>query len=180
MTNQSIEQRLHRLESLEAIRELKSRYFRACDTKDAEAMRDCFDAGVIDIRFGRIGDFSSREELVAVFSELACHDHIVEMHHGQNPLIEVLDADSARGDWGLYYYLIDTQRQIVTQLGGGYQDEYRRVDGHWKISASEFSVSSTQILSLAEGAVAALFAGRVAPVEIDDPQAQAGEVPSVQ
>ena len=36
-----IEERLQRLEDDRAIRDLKARYLRACDSKDPETVRDC-------------------------------------------------------------------------------------------------------------------------------------------
>ena len=89
--------RLYRLEAIEEIKQLKARYFHACDTKQVDLVRACFAEGEIDLRYGRIGHFTDREQLVSVFSELACHEHIVEMHHGQNPQVTVLD-DLFTGD----------------------------------------------------------------------------------
>ena len=169
----NVEQRLARLEAIEAIKQLKSRYFHACDTKQPELVRQCFASGEIDLRYGRIGDFTDREQLVAVFSELACHEHIVEMHHGQNPRIEVHDDRRASGRWGLYYHLIDTRQNTVTQLAGFYDDQYVCVDGQWLIYGSEYRVSSTQIFDLSEGLAKAIFAGAAAPAALDDPANQA-------
>lgn len=171
---QRLEQRLSRLEAIEDIRQLKARYFHACDTKQPEIVRECFAAGDIELRYGRIGNFDNRDDMLAVFTELACQPHIVEMHHGQNPRIEVLDADHATGIWGLYYYLIDTRRQIVTQLAGFYEDAYTRSDGQWRITRSRYDVTSTQVFDLTEGLARVIFAGRQAPVELDDPSRQAG------
>jgi len=168
------EQRLDRLEAIEAIRQLKYRYFHACDAKQPELVRECFAAGPIDLRYGRIGNFTDREQLVAVFSELACQPHIVEMHHGQNPCIEVHDADTASGRWALYYYLIDTRQRTVTQLAGCYEDGYTRADGRWRMRSSVYEVSSTQIFDLSEGLARVVFAGASAPRELDDPARQAG------
>jgi SnoaL-like domain len=170
----TLEARLSRLEAIEAIRQLKARYFHACDHKQPEVVRECFPAGKIDLRYGRIGNFSDREQLVDIFTTLACQDHIVEMHHGQNPRIEVHDADNATGTWGLYYYLIDTRQQTVTQLAGCYEDAYARLDGHWRITRSYYEVTSTQIFDLSEGLARVIFAGAAAPVELDDPSRQAG------
>ena len=144
-------QRLFRLEAIEAIKQLKARYFHACDTKQVDLVRGCFAEGEIDLRYGRIGHFSDREQLVSVFSELACHEHIVEMHHGQNPQVTVLDDDTATAIWGLYYHLIDTRQNTVTQLAGFYDDGFARVDGQWKITRSRYDVVSTQIFDLSEG-----------------------------
>ncbi len=168
------EQRLDRLESAEAIRQLKYRYFQACDEKRPEDVRACFAPGPVDLNYGRIGTFGDREEMLAVFTELACQDHIVEMHHGQNPVIEFLDDDNATARWGLYYYMIDTRRDLVTQLAGTYDDAYRRTGGEWRMVKSHYAVTSTQIFELGEGLARVVFAGRAAPAELDDPSQQAG------
>lgn len=170
----TLEQRIARLEAIEAIRQLKYRYFHACDTKQPHRVRECFAPGEIDLRYGRIGDFSDREQMLAVFTELACAEHIVEMHHGQNPQIEVQGEDDATATWGLYYYLIDTRRESVTQLAGFYDDAYARIDGQWRITRSCYEVSSTQIFDLSEGLSRVIFAGAAAPAELDDPGQQAG------
>lgn len=170
----NLEQRLARLEAIEDIRQLKARYFQACDRKDPDAVRECFAAGDIDLRYGRIGDFTNREDMLAVFTRLACQAHIVEMHHGQNPCIDIHDADNATGVWGLYYYLIDTRRRTVTQLGGFYEDAYCRLDGQWRIARSYYEVTSTQIFDLSEGMARVIFAGSSASAELDDPDQQAG------
>jgi hypothetical protein len=171
----SLEQRLARLEAIEDIRQLKARYFHACDAKQPESVRECFAPGDIELRYGRIGNFANREDMLAVFTELACQDHIVEMHHGQNPRIEIHGPDHATGVWGLYYYLIDTRRKIVTQLAGFYDDTYAcsDSDGRWRITRSCYEVTSTQIFDLSEGLARAIFAGRTAPVELDDHGQQA-------
>lgn len=173
MNNQQIAQRLWRLESIEAIKQLKHRYFFSCDRKDPAAMRACYVDGPAQIEFGRVGDFEDADALQAVFTELACHEHIVEMHHAQNPQITVADDGTATGIWGLFYYVIDTRQQSATQLGGFYEDEYREVDGEWRIAASRFTVTSTQILDLAEANIKRIFAGATAPATLDDPGKQA-------
>jgi hypothetical protein len=170
----TLEERLSRLEAIEDIRQLKARYFHACDNKQPDVVRECFAPGDIELRYGRIGNFNDREQMLAVFAELACQPHIVEMHHGQNPRIEVQGNDAATGIWGLYYYLIDTRRQTVTQLAGFYDDTYSRTDGQWRIIRSIYQVTSTQILDLTEGLARVIFAGGAAPVELDDPGKQAG------
>jgi hypothetical protein len=171
----NLEQRIARLEAIEAIKTLKARYFHACDTKQPELVRACFAPGPITLDYGRVGQFRNREDMLAVFTRLACSDHIVEMHHGQNPQIDVRSEIEASAVWGLHYYLIDTQQQIATQLAGFYDDEYRCIDGQWLITASRYRVSSTQVLDLSGEQVRAIFAGAEAPRELDDPERQAAE-----
>jgi hypothetical protein len=169
-----LEQRIVRLEAIEAIKTLKANYFAACDNKDPALVRSCFADGDIDLQYGRVGDYTSADEMVAVFSKLACEEHIVEMHHAQNPRISVYSATEAIAVWGLYYFMIDTHQNITTQLGGSYDDEYRCIDGEWKITKSVFKLSSTMITDVSDALAKVVFAGRTAPVEIDDPSRQAG------
>ena len=136
-------------------------------------MRECFAPGKISINYGRIGTFNSRDELIAVFDQLACAEDIVETHHAQNPRVDLLSSTQAQGVFGLYYFMIDTSQNKVTQLGGYYEDEYKKLDGHWKITASTFIVTSTQIMDVGDGLAKILFASKSAPLEIDDPSRQA-------
>jgi hypothetical protein len=159
-----IEARLQALEDAEAIRTLKAHYLFSCDRKDTAGMRACFADGTVKIDYGVIGTFDTADALVKVFAEIGCHDHMVEMHHGVNPQIEVMDAERARGSWGLHYCLINTQAGTMTQLGGYYEDEYRKIGGAWKITATRFVATSTLVLQLGPDKVQSLFAGRQPPV----------------
>ena len=173
-SDRTIEQRLAALEAVEAIKQLKYRYFHACDQKDVQTIRECFADGEIDLRYGRIGNFTHRDQLLQIFEELACQPHIVEMHHGQNPQVTVHSPERATALWGLYYYLIDTRRNRVTQLAGSYDDAYRLETGQWRMVQSHYTVSATQIFDLNEGLARVIFAGAEAPVSLDDPADQAG------
>ena len=146
-----LERRLAELDDLRAIEQLKYRYFRACDAKDVEGFRDCFAEGEIVIEYGRIGAFDDRDALTAAFEEMACHPHIVEMHHAHHPQVALVEADLARGEWGLHYRMLNTRDRDAVQLGGRYLDEYRRVDGRWRIRASRFEVESTEMLDFSAG-----------------------------
>lgn len=165
--------RLQRLEDIEAIRQLKARYLFSCDQKRLDDIRDCFVPGEVEIDYGRVGVFTHRDQLMEVFSTLACHEHIVEMHHGVNPQIDVLDDHRARATWGLHYFLVNKRDCTITQLGAYYDDEYLKLNGQWKISRTRCVVTSTLVMDLAEGVAKVLFAGSTAPAEIDDPSRQA-------
>lgn len=154
------QRRLQALEDREAIRDLKAAYFAACDAKNPAGMRACFADGKVAIDYGAIGVFDTADALVAVFTRLGCHPHMLEMHHGVNPRIELVGTDHARGHWSLHYQLIDTREHRLTQLGGYYDDEYRRdAGGRWKITATRSVITSTLVLELA-GALTASVVGR--------------------
>ena len=78
---EELNRRIARLEAIEAIKQLKARYFFACDNKQPELVRTCFTDGEMVIDYGRVGSFSNADDMVAVFARLACEEHIVEMHH---------------------------------------------------------------------------------------------------
>ena len=56
----NIEERLARLEALEAIRRLKARFLNACDRQDPEAVRDCFAEGEVIIDMSYYGRCENR------------------------------------------------------------------------------------------------------------------------
>lgn len=134
----SLEQRIARLEALEAIRQLKHRYLNACDRKDVAVLRDCFATGPVLIDYGPLGTFRERDSFVALYQELACHARVIDLHHGANPELELLGDDQAEGRWALYYFNLDGQSGMTRQLGGFYQDRYRCIDGQWRIVATTF------------------------------------------
>jgi hypothetical protein len=163
MAGTELEKRLRALEDIEAIRRLKACYLSCCDRKDPAGMRACFADGPVDIDYGVVGRFDHADALVELFSAVGCHEHMVEMHHGMNAQIDVLDESRAFASWSLHYVLINTQAHSLTQLGGYYEDRYVRQAGIWKIAATRFVVTSTLVLDLSEGNAKTLFAGRAPP-----------------
>lgn len=160
MNTPSIEKRLSVLEAIEQIRELKARYLASCDAKNPAEMRACFVDGPVDIDYGVVGTFDRADALVEVFKQIGCHPHMVEMHHGVNPQIQILSDDQAKAHWGLHYQLINTNDKTLTQLGAYYDDEYRKTPFGWKIFATRCVVTSTLVLHLAPDALKAVVTGR--------------------
>jgi hypothetical protein len=137
----TLEERIQRLEDIEAIRLLKHRYLNACDMKQVESVRDCFAEGEILIDYGPVGVFEERDRFVELFKIMACHVHVVDLHHGANPEIH-LDGDVAMGRWALFYFNIDARSGATRQLGGLYEDEYQKFEGQWKITKTTFKAHS--------------------------------------
>lgn len=137
-----LQRRIERLEALEAIRQLKHRYLNACDMKQVEDIRNCFAEGPIVIDYGPLGVFHERDSFIELFQALGCQPQVIDLHHGTNPEIELLDADNARGLWALYYFNLDSHSGATRQLGGQYHDQYRRIDGHWKIVSTRSVIHS--------------------------------------
>ncbi len=134
----SLEQRIARLEAIEAIKQLKAHYLTSCDTKKPEAVRNCFAEGEVLIDYEAVGQFTKRDDFVNIFEQYGCRDNIVDMHHAHNPEIEILDEGHAKGRWELFFYTFDKDSGATMQLSGIYDDEFTRVDGDWKIVKTVF------------------------------------------
>ena len=128
---------MNELLEIEKIKQLKARYLNACDRQDPEAVRDCFAEGEVVIDMSYFGHCRDRDEFVdGIFVPRGCHDHVLDMHHCANPEIELLNDDNARGTWSLNYRNINTKDRTLTLMSALYHDDYRRVDGQWKVSRS--------------------------------------------
>jgi len=159
-----LEARIARLEAIEAIKNLKARYWHCCDHKDVEGVRDCFLEGPVEIHYdGPVGLVRHRDDLYQVFKDVACQTHIIEMHHGGPPRIEVHSLGEASARWGLVYHLMNTEARTISVVGGYYDDEYRRVDGEWLISKARFKVCSAVTYGWKDAAVRLLHAGMSLP-----------------
>lgn len=128
-----IEERLAALEADRDIRDLKSRYLRACDAKDHATVRDCLTADA-KINFEGFPPFDNREDFVTIYREFGCQPAVVDMHHGVNGSIRLTGPDRAEGSWSLYYHNINLAERSMTQLGIIYEDVYIRRDGRWWIA----------------------------------------------
>jgi ketosteroid isomerase-like protein len=120
------------LAEIEAIKQLKARYFRLLDTKQWDAWREVFsDDFNAEVEGGSAHapiSFASRDELVAKNREVLANAPTV--HHGHMPEITVTGADTATGVWAM---------MDIVQLGKGfrgyghYHEEYVKRGGRWQI-----------------------------------------------
>ncbi|MDB5970301.1 MAG: bile acid 7-alpha dehydratase [Hydrocarboniphaga sp.] len=134
--------RVRALEIVREIEQLKYRYLRACDAKDAAAFRDCFVREGADLDYGVLGQFSDREPLVQIFEAVArsrggdgswlVHD----IHHGHHPSVEVIDENTATARWTLGFVTLHVTPGLLTQASMEYEDRYVTEDGRWKIQRS--------------------------------------------
>ena len=118
----SIEERLDRLESLDAIRQLVARYCLALDMRDLDALCGLFPE---DVRVSR--DATGRRALKVWFDQTLREQFTGTAHVTGNHIIEFDDADHARG---LVYSRNEHETGdawvIMTML---YWDAYERVGG---------------------------------------------------
>lgn len=155
-----LERRVRALEDIQAIQDLKARYWRACDRQRPDEVRDCFAPHGAVVDYEGFPIFSDREDFVSLYRELGCRPGVMDMHHGQNPQIRLLADDQAEGLWDVYYFGIDRGAGTTIQLAGEYRDSYVRLDGRWLIQTTRFKRSSFLMQSIDEhGAVRCMSLG---------------------
>jgi uncharacterized protein (TIGR02246 family) len=128
--------RLAQLLDIEAIKQLKARYFRTLDTKDWDG-------------FGQVFTPEAVMEIPEADATVHGRDAIVEgvsaslvgtqtVHHGHMPEIELTGPDSARGVWAMADYVewppADTGDRVGLRGYGHYVEEYARTGDGWQIA----------------------------------------------
>ncbi|NUS93726.1 MAG: nuclear transport factor 2 family protein [Nocardia sp.] len=134
--------RITLLETIEAIKALKHRYFRACDAKDPVRFRECFVSQGSVLDYGELG-VSDADGMASVFETIALRQvdgrHMVlDMHHGLHPDITVHADGTAAGRWTLQFRQVNLLDHTDSLSTGEYDDSYVLEDGRWKIAVSRF------------------------------------------
>lgn len=127
----------YRLADVEAIKQLKARYFRFIDTKDWVQFRDLFTE---DCRHhlpqeSAVPFMTNDEYFVSIETMLTPG---VTTHHGHMPEISFTSDDEAEGIWSMFDYVqTELPTGPVSVMGYGYYFEtYRKCpDGTWRISS---------------------------------------------
>ena len=116
---------------LEAIKQLKARYFRTMDTKDWEGMRDVFAADVVvDTTTSDGNVVKGADEFMAFLREAL--QEVVTVHHGRMPEIELTSATTAKGIWAMQDLLKWPDGRELSGYGH-YHETYELVDAAWRI-----------------------------------------------
>lgn len=112
-----------------AILECKHAYCYALDAADADRLVDVFTPdGAIDVSvYGTATGPADLREFVEWVDESVDH----AAHLVANPVVSV-DGDEASGTW--YYIVVLRHSGGEVEFGQGrYEDDFRRVDGEWKL-----------------------------------------------
>ena len=142
------------LMAIDAIKQLKARYFRLMDTKDWSALRHVFaDDAVFDARAalsmdgrvepGRAADSNAwvyrGSDAITQFIRDAIGASIT-VHHGHGHEVSILSADHAEGVIAMEDRIYEPSTLRCTLHGmGHYHETYRRDGGQWRIHASRIS-----------------------------------------
>jgi ketosteroid isomerase-like protein len=135
MTNESVEERLRRLEDIEAIKQMHLEYTYALMAMQYDKMLECYaDDGVLELGPGVTA--KGKQEINGVFQNvLAKHSTLKDGHIISQPVITV-DGDRARGHWLLFIFPPTEPKGEWIQ--GREETEYVKVGGQWKIKRMKF------------------------------------------
>ncbi|HEY6868162.1 MAG TPA: nuclear transport factor 2 family protein [Novosphingobium sp.] len=135
---------LDRLLAIEAIKQLKAKYFRCVDTKDWVGFRSVFADDVVfdisqDMPDG--GLITGGDAVVATVSRSLTAD-VTSVHHGHCPEIEILSATTATGIWAMEDMLSwgpDGAHPGQTLHGMGHYHETYEKSGSWRIKTMKLT-----------------------------------------
>ena len=134
---------LQELTELEALKQLKGRYFYYIDTKQWDSWLGLFTADAtlawdseVSTR-GRDGQTTAFTGLDAIREQVVggILDPTTSVHQGHTPVLEILSETEARGIWSMEDIVVASHRRRVTHGWGHYHETYRKADGAWKITS---------------------------------------------
>lgn len=121
---------LQQLLDIEAIKQLKARYFRCMDTKDWDGFRAVFTDDAVLEAEGRVRE--GGDNIAGFIAKLLAD--VVTVHHGHMPEITITGPDTASGVWAMFDYLqFPGEDQKGFRGYGHYTEEYVRQEDGWRI-----------------------------------------------
>lgn len=129
-----LEQRITRLEDIESIRQLQSRYQRSIDTRDFDAVGACFTEDVVSRYDSGDMTYTGREAVVGFLSG-ALTPAITSTHLIHGGEIDIVDPTHATGKWYLEDFLLHSKYLLKLHGAAVYDVCYRKEEGVWRISS---------------------------------------------
>lgn len=129
-----LEQRIQRLEDIEAIRCLQAKYQRCLDTRDFDGLAECLAPDVTTSYDGGKMSYQGREQAIGFLRKVMTSNlpssHLI--HGGE---IEISGSNDATAKWYLEDHLL--HRKLFVKLHGAaiYDVRYVKSDGIWRISS---------------------------------------------
>ena len=128
-----LDRRVRRLEDIEAIKQLKYRYWRHLDLKQWDELAQCFAADATVCYSSGQYEFAGVTAIMGFLSTALGRERgSVTIHHGHHPEIELLGDTTARGTWALYNYMFNVKENRGIRIGAYYEDRLVKLDGFWK------------------------------------------------
>ena len=128
----TLEERITRLEDIEAIRYLQAKYQRCLDTRDFDGLAECFADDVVSSYGNGSMAYEGKTAVLEFLQRVMTLDmpstHLI--HGGE---IDILDQQHASAKWYLEDYLLHKKYQVKLHGAAIYQIDYQKDDDKWRI-----------------------------------------------
>jgi len=130
---------------IEALKQLKARYFRFLDTKQWESWRDLFTEDAL-LKVHSVvttwgGEPQLRQDIqgseTIMTTVRALIDNSVTVHQGHMPEINLTSPTTATGIWAMEDIVENSQGRMRGH--GHYHETYRKTDAGWRIASLELT-----------------------------------------
>lgn len=128
----TLEERISRLEDIEAIRCLQAKYQRCLDTRNFDEMSECFTEDATSSYGNGSMSYNGKDEIIGFLQRVMTLDmpsaHLI--HGGE---IEIIDSQHASAKWYLEDHLL--HKKFLVKLHGAaiYHVNYKKTDNRWQI-----------------------------------------------
>jgi bile-acid 7alpha-dehydratase len=129
---------LDELVAIEAIKQLKYKYFRCLDSKRWSELAECFVPDATAAYDGGKYAFSGRDAILAFLETALGPATMITLHQGHHPEITLTSPTTATGIWYLEDEVIDARRNTGLRGAAFYRDEYVKVGGAWKLVSTGY------------------------------------------
>ncbi len=130
----SLEALVSTLQHREAIKDLRHTYWYSILDKNVDALVDCFTEDA-ELEYGFNIELSGRENIRDFFTQLLANEDLLrQIPVGSNPLIDILDDNSANGRWTVEVSTIAISDAPSRRIAVQYFEGYRRGADGWKIA----------------------------------------------
>jgi hypothetical protein len=121
---------------IEAIKQLKARYFRLMDTKQWDAWGEVFSPEA-RLQWGESEEDAAAGRANIVAAVRGAIQQAVTCHHGHTPEISIVDSEHATGIWSMFDR-VDHPSYLLEGYGH-YTEEYVKIEGEWKIDRTRLT-----------------------------------------
>jgi len=128
----TLEERITRLEDIEAIRSLQAKYQRCLDTRDFDGLSQCFAVNAVSSYGNGSMSYRGRDAIISFLKEaMSLKMPSTHLIHGGE--IDVKDAAHASAKWYLEDYLLHQKYKMKLHGAAIYDVDYVKDDGSWRI-----------------------------------------------
>ena len=126
------------LVELELIKRVKYRYMRAIDQKRWDDLAEVFTDDAVAEYSGGKYSYQGRDAIIAFLRTNMGAETFHSAHRVHQPEIDLTSATTAVGTWAMDDVVVMTDWDLTVQGAAFYEDEYRKVDGAWRISRTGY------------------------------------------